>query len=111
MRQIFFIALFFSTLFRCDIAASQSTSSDLLRPAPAGRPLDRLPYTPSLDVSAMDQSANACIDFYQYASGGWMTHNPIPSDQASWSVYGKLYQDNQQFLWGIVDKLGKVTAH
>lgn len=40
-----------------------------------------------------------------------MAHNPIPSDQASWSVYGKLYQDNQQFLWGILANLGDVNAH
>jgi endothelin-converting enzyme/putative endopeptidase len=55
----------------------------------------------------MDRSANACADFYQYSCGGWMAHNPIPPDQASWSVYGKLYQDNQRFLWGILDNLAR----
>src|SRR6478609_11127595 len=50
-------------------------------------PLTSMPYTPSLDVEAMDKSANPCDDFYQYTCGGWMAHNPIPSDQASWSVY------------------------
>jgi endothelin-converting enzyme/putative endopeptidase len=73
--------------------------------APAAQPLQQLPYIPSLDVASMDRSADACTDFYQYACGGWMAHNPIPSDQAKWSVYGKLYQDNQQFLWGILDGL------
>ena len=113
MRQIFFIALFLSNFYRSDIAASQTTSPNVPPAAPVSteRPLDRLPYTPSLDVSAMDRSASACVDFYQYACGGWMTHNPIPSDQASWSVYGKLHQDNQRFLWGILDNLGQATAH
>lgn len=77
---------------------------------PPQHPLDKLPYTPSLDVTAMDPSANACVDFYQYSCGGWMAHNPIPSDQASWSVYGKLYQDNQQFLWDILDNLSRGGA-
>jgi endothelin-converting enzyme/putative endopeptidase len=57
----------------------------------------------------MDPTANACVDFYQYACGGWMTRNPIPSDQPSWSVYGKLYQDNQQFLRGILESLARTT--
>ncbi len=39
-----------------------------------------------------------------------MAHNPIPADQASWSVYGKLYQENQQFLWGILENLSRTTA-
>ncbi len=38
-----------------------------------------------------------------------MKNNPIPSDEARWSVYGKLYQDNQRFLWGILDGLAKST--
>src|SRR6478735_11087198 len=73
-------------------------------------PITSFPYTPGLDVSSMDRSADACSDFYQYSCGGWLKNNPIPSDQAKWSVYGKLYQDNQRFLWGILDSLAKNTA-
>ena len=57
-----------------------------------------LPYTPSLDVTAMDRSADPCVDFYQYSCGGWQKNNPIPPDQTSWSVYGKLYEDNLGYL-------------
>jgi putative endopeptidase len=76
-------------------------------PSRPERPITALPYTPSLDVTAMDPSADPCVDFYQYTCGGWIAHNPIPPDQASWSVYGKLAQDNEQFLWGILEDAGK----
>jgi putative endopeptidase len=63
-----------------------------------------LPYTPSLDLASMDKTADPCVNFYQYSCGGWQKNNPIPADQTSWSVYGKLYEDNLQFLKGILEQ-------
>ncbi len=78
--------------------------------AQSEKPLTSFPYTPGLDVTSMDKVADPCVDFYQYSCGGWMKNNPIPGDQPRWSVYAKLSQDNQQFLWGILDQLSKQTA-
>ena len=65
-------------------------------------PLQSLPYSPSFDVTDMDQTVNPCEDFFKYTCGGWLKKNPIPPDQSSWSVYAKLTQDNERFLWGIL---------
>ena len=61
-------------------------------------PLERLPYTPGLDVSAMDRGADPCVDFYRYACGGWQAANPIPPDQASWDVYRKMAEAKLKLL-------------
>jgi putative endopeptidase len=71
-------------------------------------PLQSLPYTPSLDMNAMDKGIDPCVNFYQYTCGGWVKKNPIPADQASWSVYGKMGNENEQFLWGILEDSARV---
>ena len=81
-----------SALLNTQAATAQSSS----QPA--------LPYTPSLDVSAMDKSIDPCVDLYTYSCGSWQKKNPIPPDQTSWSVYAKLYQDNLTFLRGMLEQ-------
>ena len=73
-------------------------------------PLFSLPYSPSLDLSSMDRAADPCVDFYQFACGAWIKKNPIPPDQARWDVYSKLANENQRFLWGILEQASKPAA-
>ncbi|HLH44070.1 MAG TPA: M13 family metallopeptidase [Bryobacteraceae bacterium] len=72
--------------------------------------LKSLPYSPSLDVNAMDRSVDPCTDFYRYSCGGWIKSNPIPPDQERWDVYAKLTEDNLRFLWGLLEEASKPSA-
>ena len=110
MKRLHTVLLLF--VFLCLILAS---AQDAKKASPAAKPKPQtvkaaaakdeptLPYTPSLDVKAMDKSVDPCMDFYHYSCGGWQKANPIPPDQTSWGVYGKLYQDNLNFLRGILE--------
>ncbi len=79
-------------------------------PAPAKRPLAELPYTPSLEPAFMDRSVDPCTDLYAFSCGGWMKQNSIPPDQARWNVYMKVTDENQQFLWGMLEKAAEPAA-
>ncbi|MBP7147263.1 MAG: M13 family metallopeptidase [Acidobacteria bacterium] len=92
------------TLAQAPAAAPRPTAT----PAPApDRPLQQLPYSPSLDLTSLDREVDPCADFYAFACGGWQERNPIPPDQSSWSVYRKLYQENLRFLWGLLEEAGR----
>ena len=90
-------------VFIC-LLVSVLVSPATAQPAPRLASEPALPYSPSLDLSSVDKSVDPCVDFYQYSCGGWQKKNPIPPDQVSWSVYGKLYQDNLSFLRSILEQ-------
>src|ERR1700677_402484 len=58
------------------------------------------PTVEGLDLSAIDQSADACSDFYQYACGNWIKDNPVPDDQVRWVRSFSLLQERHLYeLW------------
>ena len=90
-------------IYQCEIhtaAGIQCFIRTILKP---DTPLTALPYSPSLDTTSMDRTVDPCTDFYRYSCGAWIKKNPIPPDQSSWDVYGKLAEDNRRFLWGILE--------
>ena len=91
------------------VIAVSACSAQQPAPQAAPEPLQAMPYSPSLDLTSLDRSVNPCVNFYKYACGGWQKLNPIPADQATWEVYSKLANENQQFLWGILEQDAKAT--
>jgi putative endopeptidase len=63
-----------------------------------------------LDVSAIDRSANACQDFYQYANGTWLAKNPIPAAYPAWGVANVLNEQNQEVVHQIVEAAAHNTT-
>ena len=55
------------------------------------------------DPAAMDKTAKPCRDFYQYACGGWMKANPIPSDQSRWGRFNELAERNKELLKEVLE--------
>ena len=52
----------------------------------------------------LDRKADPCVDFYQYACGGWMASHPIPADQVWWDTFSALQDRNEALLRSIAEQ-------
>jgi len=55
------------------------------------------------DPAALDRSVDPCVNFYQYACGGWMTANPLPNDHARFGRFDALQDSNRSVLQNILE--------
>src|SRR5258707_4356185 len=58
----------------------------------------------------LDQSVQACDDFYAYACGKWKAQNPIPPDRSSWGRFNELGERGEYILRDILEKAAVVDS-
>jgi len=66
--------------------------------------------TVPLDPVNIDRSANACVDFNQFANGGWIRNNPLPAAYSRWGSFDELGERNQEALTKILASASSSTA-
>src|SRR5579862_6053717 len=62
------------------------------------------------DIHAVDQIADPCTDFYQYACGNWLKRNPIPADRSYSAVFQQMRDINQKRVAEILQQAAASPA-
>jgi len=88
-------------------AIGQSVAPNPAPGAAAEKPAPKLEH---FDPNLVDQSLDACDDFYKYSCSKWLAANPIPADQVYWSTGSSLEEWNENVLRETLEASSKNDA-
>jgi len=78
--------------------------------AESSKAADSAPPIPRFSISYMDQTVDPAQDFYHYAAGNWVKHNPVPPDKSRWASFSELAERNWYLIHEILEHALTDTA-
>src|SRR5262245_30924075 len=100
-------------------APPPTAGSDAPAPVPAAAPVPAPAPAPAsnatlaevgLEPASMDRTADPCVDFYQFACGGWLQSNQIPADRARWARFSEIDEKNKTAIKELLEEDAKGAA-
>lgn len=93
------------------MSANDRKGSDSARaaPAPAAGAAGE-PAVPRFSIEYLDRAVEPSADFYRFAVGNWIDHNPVPADRSRWSGFDELDRRNYELLRRILDEAAAAPA-
>jgi endothelin-converting enzyme/putative endopeptidase len=88
-----------------------ATGLSMAQAAPSTSSSESPKQIPSFELTALDKTAEPCVDFYQYACGNWLRNNPIPRDKTVWGRFASLSEHNLYVLRDILEKAQAPGPH
>ncbi|MEG1841114.1 MAG: M13 family metallopeptidase [Alistipes sp.] len=66
--------------------------------------------TAAIDLANLDSTVAPNADFYQYATGGWQTRNPLKPEFARYGAFDMLRENNEIRINELFSEMAKVKA-